>query len=242
VFRVQELGIDVLGRSEILADDEDLGRDVTGRRRFGGFDLGEQLVEDPHQRVVVATSEDFCHERSSLLQELGGQLEGLQRQLALGESVLDPCGTDVGSSVVEDEIRLEMLEVALQRGPTRLSSNIADESVNTGDGSDCIEINSDDEGLLRAVLLSDLEPTSGCGTQIDDDSRFGQEVVLSIQMNQFAKQVGGDGLVNRRSMNSRHQPTRLELTRMNEHGTPDSWPSGSTCPDAHVRSSCCVYP
>jgi hypothetical protein len=81
---------------------------------------------------------------------------------------------------VEDEIRLEMLQVALQRGPTCLSGNVADESVNTGNGSDGIEIDSDDEGLLRAVLLGDLKPTSGCGTQIDDDSRFGQEVVLSI--------------------------------------------------------------
>ena len=32
------------------------------------------------------------------------------------------------------------------------------------------------------------------------------------------------------------------LTRMNEHGTPGSWPSGSTCPNAHDPFSCYVYP
>lgn len=87
---------------------------------------------------------------------------------------------------MQDQVGLEMLQVALQRGPTSLGGDVADESVNAGDGTDGVEVDPDDEGLLRAVLLGDLEPSSGSGTQVDDDSGFGQEVVLSVQMYQFA--------------------------------------------------------
>lgn len=42
---------------EAATDDENFGGDVTGRRRLCGFDLGEQLVEDPEQAVVIFTPE-----------------------------------------------------------------------------------------------------------------------------------------------------------------------------------------
>ena len=47
----------MLGRLEAAADDENFGGDVTRRRRLGGLDLCEKLVEDPQQAVVVFASE-----------------------------------------------------------------------------------------------------------------------------------------------------------------------------------------
>lgn len=64
--------------------------------------------------------------------------------------------------------------------------DISDEGLTAGDGTDGVEIDTDDEGLLGTVFLSDLHPPSGGGTEIDDDAGFGEEVVLSVQMYQFA--------------------------------------------------------
>ena len=101
MFGAQQFRID-LGRRQISrTDDEDLGRDVTRRRRLGGFDLGEELVEDPEKRVVILGSENFGDESSSWSEEFGGQLEGREYELDLRESILNPGGSYVGSSIVE---------------------------------------------------------------------------------------------------------------------------------------------
>lgn len=44
---VQEPRIDMLGRFETAADNENFSGDVTRRRRLGRLDLVEKLVEDP---------------------------------------------------------------------------------------------------------------------------------------------------------------------------------------------------
>lgn len=44
---VQEPRIDMLGRFETAADDENFSGDVTRRRRLGRLDFVEKLVEDP---------------------------------------------------------------------------------------------------------------------------------------------------------------------------------------------------
>ena len=47
----------MLGRFETAADDENFCGDVTRRRRLGGLDLVEKLVEYPQQAVVIFASE-----------------------------------------------------------------------------------------------------------------------------------------------------------------------------------------
>jgi hypothetical protein len=46
---IEELGVKVLGRFETSAHDEDFGRHVAGAWWFGGFYLGEELIEHPKQ-------------------------------------------------------------------------------------------------------------------------------------------------------------------------------------------------
>jgi hypothetical protein len=104
VAGVEELGVEVLGRFVAAADDEDFGGDVSTRRWLGCLDLGEELVEDPEERVVVLGAENLGAEGSALLEELDSELEGGEYELDLGESVLHPGGSDVGSSVVENAI------------------------------------------------------------------------------------------------------------------------------------------
>ena len=77
---VEELRVDLLGRLVVRAHDEYLGGLVTRRLRLGGLHLLEELLEDPHDGVVVLGAEDLRHKPAVLLQELRRQLERLQRQ------------------------------------------------------------------------------------------------------------------------------------------------------------------
>src|SRR5690606_34095514 len=52
-----------------------------GRRRLGSFDLFEQLIEHPDEVVVVHTTEDLRNERSSLDEELDGELQTHEHEL-----------------------------------------------------------------------------------------------------------------------------------------------------------------
>ncbi len=55
-----------------LADDKDLGGLVSGGLWFGGLHLPEELLEDPHERLVVFGAEDFGDEGAAFGQELAG--------------------------------------------------------------------------------------------------------------------------------------------------------------------------
>lgn len=63
-----------------LTDDEDLGGLVPRGLRFGGLNLLEELLEDPHERLVVFGAEDFRDERAALREELAGQFESHQSE------------------------------------------------------------------------------------------------------------------------------------------------------------------
>lgn len=77
---VEELGIDLVGRLVGLTHDEYLGGLVTRRLRFGRVDLLEELLEHPHDGVVVFGAEHLGDEPAALLEELGRKLERLQHQ------------------------------------------------------------------------------------------------------------------------------------------------------------------
>lgn len=101
VFGVEKLGVDLGGSEVTLADDEDLGGDVTRGRGLGGLDLGEELVENPEERVVILGTEDLGAEGSAGGEEFGGELERSEYELDLGEGILYPGSSDIGSSIVE---------------------------------------------------------------------------------------------------------------------------------------------
>lgn len=97
-----------------LADDKDLGGLVSGGLWFGGLHLPEELLEDPHERLVVFGAEDFGDEGAAFGQELAGQLERHQRQVCLRESVVLPVRSDVRRAVVQHNIHLPRLQLLLQ--------------------------------------------------------------------------------------------------------------------------------
>ncbi len=63
---VEELGVELVRRLVALADDEDLGRLHARRVRLGRVDALEELLQHPHQRLVVLGAEDLGHEPAAL--------------------------------------------------------------------------------------------------------------------------------------------------------------------------------
>ncbi len=57
-------------------------RQLPRRLGFRSKDLLEQLVEHPHQGVVVLGSEHFCDKPPTLLQELRGKLERTESEFS----------------------------------------------------------------------------------------------------------------------------------------------------------------
>lgn len=53
--------------------------------------------------------------------------------------------------------------------PTRRRRDIIHKRRYIRDRLDRVQIDTDEEGLLRAVFFGNLEPTTGSGTEIDDD-------------------------------------------------------------------------
>lgn len=126
--RVQKLGIDVLWREEVSADDENFSRDVPiefqlhdrqchiklnapRRRRLRRFHLPKELSEHPHEVVVIRASEDLGDKRATFGKELHGKLHTHEHQFRLAVSVLDPCCSDIGSTIVEHDICLPIFDL-----------------------------------------------------------------------------------------------------------------------------------
>ena len=70
----QKPRIDLVWFKKSLANDEDLGRLVTRSLRLRREDFLEELLEDPHQGVIIFRSEHFGHEPTAFPHEFGRQL------------------------------------------------------------------------------------------------------------------------------------------------------------------------
>ena len=66
----------------------------------------------------------------------------------------------------------------------------------------------DDDTIRGHILASDLEPTSGCGAQVDTTSCRSQEVVLFVQLYQLECRTGSVALFSRRKVEKVTRDTR----------------------------------
>lgn len=64
--------------------------------------------------------------------------------------------------------------------------DIGDEGCDMRKGLDGVKVDTDDERAFRHVLFSYLKPTTRSSTQIDTASRFGEEVILAVEVDKFA--------------------------------------------------------
>ena len=114
---------------------------VPRRGRLGSFDFAEKLGEDPDEVVVVDGAEDFGNKGAALCEELDGEFEGHEHELALGVRVLDPGRTDVRRTVVQDDVCLPVLELVPDEVPAVRGGDICGEGDNAGDGLDGYQVN-----------------------------------------------------------------------------------------------------
>lgn len=70
--------------------------------------LLEELLDHPHERIVVLRAVDLRHEGAALLEVLGGHPQGVERDLVLLVRVLFVSRTDVGGAVAENDVRLSL--------------------------------------------------------------------------------------------------------------------------------------
>lgn len=68
-------------RAVTLADNKDFGRLVTGCLRFGGLHFLKELLEDPHEWLVVFGAKDFGDKSSSFVEKLTSELQSHQGQM-----------------------------------------------------------------------------------------------------------------------------------------------------------------
>ena len=66
-------------------------------------------------------------------------------------------------------------------------SDIGDKGDDVWKGSDRIQVDADNEATSRHVLLGDLKPSSRSGAEVDHASASGEEVVLTIEVDELAE-------------------------------------------------------
>lgn len=69
--------------------------------------LFEELLDDPHERVVVLRTVDLRDKRSPLLEVLRGHSEGVQSDLVLLVGVFLVGGSHVRGTVAQNNVRLQ---------------------------------------------------------------------------------------------------------------------------------------
>lgn len=98
--------------------------DIPGTGRLRSFHTLEQLSKHPHQGIIILTSKHLGHEMPSLPQKLSRQLQRLEHQLILRKGILHPCGTDVGRTVMQDEIGFPVVQVRSNHLSTLRRGNV----------------------------------------------------------------------------------------------------------------------
>ena len=222
MLRVEEFWVNLSWREEVTTDYKDLSGDISGesptsamqgyigrtllprRWRFGCLDLGKQLAKNPYQVVVVGTPEDLRNECSALDQKLDREFQAHKHELGLTESVLNPRGTDVRSTIMQHDVGLPILEFPSKQISALGSRNIGSEGDNARDGLDRNQVDTliacemevewaeldqrtDDDAIRGHILASDLKPTSWRSAQVDTTSCGSQEIVFFVQLYQLER-------------------------------------------------------
>jgi hypothetical protein len=158
VLRVEELRVNVLWSLVTAANNENFGGNISRRRRLGSLNGGEKLLENPQKGIVVLGAENFGDKASTLAQEISSQSQGLQNKFCLRESILYPSGTNVGSTIVENDVCLPVFDMPTNCCATLVCCDIALESDGPRNRLDRGKVDTDNKTLRRHVLGGDLTP------------------------------------------------------------------------------------
>lgn len=121
-------------------------------------------------------------------QELGSQLDGIDDQGVLGRSFRGPGSTDVGRTIMKDQI--ESRAAILPHEPPELGNTLGPcdvllDRVGAAKRSDGDQIDADDNAAHGHALHGDLHPTAGGGAEVEDGVRGLEEPELGVELKQL---------------------------------------------------------
>jgi hypothetical protein len=195
---IEKFRVNVVGGEVVTADNEDFRRHIsevvsvikrcktTKKKKLprrwwlGGFDFAEQLSEDPEKVVVVGAPEDLGDESATFHEKFHCEPETHEDELCLGVGVLDPGSTDVGCTVMENNISFPVLELVSNEVATAGCGDVCGESGDTGNGTDRDEIDANNDAIYWHRLARNLEPTTGGSTEIDTAARRFQKAIFLV--------------------------------------------------------------
>lgn len=172
VFGIEKLIIDEIRIYEICANNENFCRCETRSLGLVGFNLSEEFIANPNKGIVILGSENLGNESTTLSQEIDCKLKSRQGKFNLIEGILLPVSTDIGSTIIEYNICLTILQFSFQQLIGCRGSNILNESFDTRNGLDGDEIQTNLSTSNRTELSSNLQPTTWSSTKINDGISF----------------------------------------------------------------------
>ena len=197
VLRVEQARVDRVGRAVVLAHHEDLGRLAARRRRLRRVDLLEELLEDPHERVVVLRAVDLGDERAALAEVVGRAAQRRERDLVLHVRVLHEGRADVRRAVAQHEVGLDAVQLAPQHRAALGARDVRDQRAHVPDRSDREQVHGEDGRVERQRLRDDLRPAAGRGAQVDHDARAVEDAVLLVDLRELERRARPEALLLR---------------------------------------------
>mmetsp|Transcript_18943 Transcript_18943/g.33364 ORF Transcript_18943/g.33364 Transcript_18943/m.33364 type:complete len:318 (-) Transcript_18943:202-1155(-) len=182
MLRIEQSRIDLVGFVKSLTDVKYFCRLLTRRLWFEGLDVTKELLQDPMVRRRITTSVEFGNKASVFLQMLRRTSQGVYGEFRLFVGILVVTGTDVGCTVVQYNVDAASLMFGRRRrrstddGPLNIGlAFVRGDIPNQGDDvlvvkrSNGKNIDGDHFALVGTRSRCDLRPSTGCGTQIQDD-------------------------------------------------------------------------
>lgn len=189
-FCIKKFFIDVFRGKISTANNEDFSRNESGGFWLCSLNFFEKLFENPHQWLEISWSEDFGNKISTISQKVAGQFKSMKNELTLCVSILAPVGSNIGCTIIKNNITFLIFEHFFQCVITSLGRNIADEWLRSRNFFNRIKIDTNNGWVDWHKLFGNLHPTTWSGTQVDKCGWVIEEIVLSVQLDQFISSSG----------------------------------------------------
>lgn len=149
----------------------------------------EKFPEDIEDGQIVIGTEHLSDKPSSWLEKLCGELQCGNDKLGLRERILNPCRTDIRRAVVKDDINLPRFDDTSQLVSALSRCDILGQCNDVRNRFDGNNVDTDDDGRERHVLLGNLAPASRGGAKIDQCSASSKEIELFVQLDELKRRT-----------------------------------------------------
>ena len=204
-FGIKQPGVDDVWCFIALTHHENFCWGLSGRLWLIWFNFCEKLVCHIHQRVIILGPENLCNKGSSSSEGFGGDLQSVEGELDLVVGIHLPVRSDIGRTIIQNHVGLEMLQLLLYQSHAPLRRNICLECYATLDSWNRIQVDTNLDGSYRHIFRTHLKPiwymecliiwfnkkekinlpSTWCCTKIDYTFSLTQKVVFLVHLDQL---------------------------------------------------------